>query len=375
MRRRHFTTLAASTALMGLAGRARADAEPQTIEIGVVAAVTGSFASATRDTFDGFNAWLKGRGSPGHKINITTLDDETNPVNAATLFRRLAGDPKTSLIYIFTNSNSAIAIKSFASEYKVPIISGGGADVLGVPANPWLFKVAPANRDYMIAISEYMKKHGYTRLAHLYSNDTYGQYDNSNLKTLAPKYGYELVTSESFALDDTNFNAQLSRIRAAKPDLIYSSATGRAAILVFKQMKQLAIPAPVIVAGASISVAFFEGIGGADKADGLLTPIQLGSFGTKAGGSTALFYGELEKTLGHPPVFFNTFGFDVGLITEAALNNSDGSRQGIRDALEKLHDMPAINGLVSYSPEDHTGQDARSIAMGKMVNGVAVPVE
>jgi hypothetical protein len=71
-------------------------------------------------------------------------------------------------------SNSALAVKSFASEYKIPIISGGGADTLGVPADPWLFKVSPANRDYMVAVSEYMKKKGYKRLATLYSTDAYG---------------------------------------------------------------------------------------------------------------------------------------------------------------------------------------------------------
>jgi ABC-type branched-subunit amino acid transport system substrate-binding protein len=74
-------------------------------------------------------------------------------------------------------------------------------------------------------------------------------------------------------------------------------------------------------------------------------------------------------------VFFNVFGFDVGLITSAAVEHSDGSRQGIRDALEKLKNLPAINGPVSYTPEDHTGQDSRSIALGRLENAKPVPVE
>jgi branched-chain amino acid transport system substrate-binding protein len=78
---------------------------------------------------------------------------------------------------------------------------------------------------------------------------------------------------------------------------------------------------------------------------------------------------------GRTPVFFNVFGFDVGLITAAAVTQSDGSRQGIRDALEKLKDLPAINGPVSYTPQDHTGQDARSITLGKLQNGKPVPAD
>jgi ABC-type branched-subunit amino acid transport system substrate-binding protein len=131
-----------------------AHAEEPEFHIGVVASVTGPFAAPTKDTFDGFNAWMKQHGLPGKKIVLQTLDDETNPVNAANAFRKLASDPQTALIYLFINSNSAMAAKSFASEFKVPIITGGGADVLGVPADPWMFKVAPSNRDYMIALSE-----------------------------------------------------------------------------------------------------------------------------------------------------------------------------------------------------------------------------
>ena len=37
--------------------------------------------------------------------------------------------------------------------------------------------------------------------------------------------------------------------------------------------------------------------------------------------------------------------------------------------------MPAVNGPVTYSKEDHTGQDYRSLAMGRLENGVAVPAE
>ena len=78
---------------------------------------------------------------------------------------------------------------------------------------------------------------------------------------------------------------------------------------------------------------------------------------------------------GRTPVFFNVFGFDVGLITAAAVTQSDGTRQGIRDALEKLKDLPAINGPVTYTPQDHTGQDARPSRSASWQNGKPVPAD
>jgi branched-chain amino acid transport system substrate-binding protein len=347
--------------------------EPE-FHLGIVASVTGPFAAPTKDTLDGLNAWVKNQGLPSRKFVEDILDDETNAVNAANLFRRLASDPKTNMIMLAVNSASAIAAKAFASEYKVPIISGGGATALGYPADPWMFKVAPANRDSMKVIVDYMTKHGMKKIAHLYSTDTYGEYDLAALKELAPKAGIELV-AEGFSADDTSFNAQFTRIRAEKPDLIYSSASGRAAILSFKTYKQLAIATPLCVTQAAISVAMFNAIGGPQAADGLLSPTQLGVFGEKAGGDTARLYGDLKRALGRTPVYFNTFGYDAGLIIGAGVANSDGSRQGIRDALEQLKNLPAINGPVSYTKDDHTGQDFRSIAMGRMKDGVAVPAD
>jgi hypothetical protein len=34
-----------------------------------------------------------------------------------------------------------------------------------------------------------------------------------------------------------------------------------------------------------------------------------------------------------------------------------------------------VNGPVSYSPENHTGQDFRSLTMAKLAKGVLVPAD
>ena len=355
-----------------VAGPAAAQSE---FKIGVVASLSGAFASAATDENAGVQAWVKARGLPGHTIVFETLDDETNPVNAINAFRRVASDPTVTLIYALTNSNSAMAIKSIASEFKVPIVSSGAVEALGVPADPWLFKVAPGPRDMMVVLCEYARKKGYRRIASLHGKDTFGQAEEGYLRGLAPKYALELVTAEEFNPEDTNFTAQIVRLKAANPELIYNGATGRPGILTFKLMQQMQITTPVAVQQAAVSKALFDAIGGPDAADGLLTPSQIGAFGTVIGGDTARLYTELQQALGRTPVYLNTFGYDVGLITEAAVKNSDGTRQGIRDAMERLKDLPGVNGPVSFTPQDHTGQDYRSLTMAKLAKGVLTPAD
>jgi branched-chain amino acid transport system substrate-binding protein len=361
-------------ALVALAFAASPVRAQEEFKIGVVMSLTGGFVAASKDTMDGVEAWQKARGLPGKKVVFEKLDDETNPVSAVNAFRRLADDPNVKLIYLFINSSSALAVKTLASEFKIPIISGGAADALGTPADPYLFKVAPAVRDFMTVLAQFAQKHNYKRVALLNMTDAFGQAEAKNFKELAPKYGLEIVAAETMGVEDTNVNAQLTKIRAANPDLIYNGAASRAAILSYQQLKQLGITTPLVVTQAAVGKAFFDAIGGADKADGLITPIQLGSFGAAAGGDTAKFYAEMQKVLPQV-VYFATFGFDVGLITEAAVKNSDGTREGIRAALDKIKELPALNGPVSYTPQDHTGQNFRSIGMGQLKNGVPVLIK
>ena len=346
----------------------------QDFKIGIVASLSGGFAAAAKDTIDGWRAWEKAHGLPGRKITVETLDDETNPVSASNAFRRIASDPSIQLVYLFIPSNSVMAVKSLASEFKVPIVAGGAADAIGIPADPWVFKVAPAVRDFMTVLSQYAQKKGYKRIASLNSADAFGQAEITNLKELAPKQGLTIVAAETFNVEDTNFNAQLTRIRAAKPDVIYNGASGRAAILTWRAFHQMGFKQPLVVTQAAVSKAFFDAIGSPEAANGLLTPMQTGVFGGAAAADARL-YGEMEKALGRTPVYFNTFGFDVGVITEYAVKNSDASRQGLRDALERIKDLPAVNGPVTYTPQDHTGQNYRSIRMGMLKSGKPVPAD
>jgi branched-chain amino acid transport system substrate-binding protein len=373
MLKRLITLGIGAAAVLAMALPAQAQQE---FKIGIVLSLSGGFVAAAKDTMDGVEGWEKAHGGlAGKKIVYEKLDDETNPVTAANAFRRLAGDKDVKLIYLFINSSAALAVKTLASEFKVPIVSGGAADALGTPAEPYLFKVAPAVRDFMRVLAQYAKDKGYKKIALLNMTDAFGQSEAKNFKELAPQFGLEIVAAETMGVEDTNVNAQWAKIRAANPDMIYDGAASRAAIIAYKAYKQLGMTTPIVVTQAAISKAFFDAIGGPKEADGLLVPIQLGNFGAAAGGEAAKFYGELQTAMGRTPPYFATFGFDVGLITEAAVKNSDGSREGLRNALEAIKDLPGLNGPISYTKDDHTGQNYKSIAIGKLENGVSTLIK
>ena len=52
----------------------------------------------------------------------------------------------------------------------------------------------------------------------------------------------------------------------------------------------------------------------------------------------------------------------------------DASRESIRAALDKTKELPGINGPITYTPDNHIGQDTRGLAMLKLQGGKFVPV-
>lgn len=364
-----FVTTAA-LAMFALAGSAYAQG---TYGIGAVCSLTGPAAGFGKPYCGGFEAYVKDwntrGGAKGKKVELTILDDETNAVTGVNAFRRLSGDNNIQQVWLAISSNTVMGVKALAAEVKIPIISGGGSDEIGLPANPYLFKVATGTTDFNISLLEWAARNGVKRIASITANDTYGQSESGKMRTLAPKYGIEVVAQETFAVTDTNFNTQLVRIRGAKPDMVFSGATGRPAILVFQQYRQLQLPYPIAMSQGAFNPAFFAAIGGIKTAEGVYTATNQGSLGDTVGGEAGVAFKKLSGVLGRPAILFETFGWDHGILAEWAINNSDGGREGVRAALDRVKDLPGINGPFTYTPENHIGQDARGVRLAVIKDG------
>jgi len=339
----------------------------QTFKIGAICSLTGPAAGFGKPYCDGFEAYVKAwnarGGAKGRKVELATLDDETNAVTAVNAFRRLTGDAAIRLMWLGISSNSVMAIKAIASETRIPIIASGAADEIGVPANPYLFKVATGTTDFAIVLLEWASRQGVKRFASLHANDAYGQSDGKRLREIAPKYGITVVAQETFSLTDTNFNTQWVRIRAAKPDLVYNGANARPAILSYQQYRQMQMPFPLAFSQGGFNRSFYDAVGGLKALEGVLSATNQGSLGDVIGGQAGAEFKKLSAVIGRRAILFETFGWDHGILGDWAQSNSDGSREGIRSALDRVKELPGINGPFNYTPDNHIGQDARGMRM------------
>lgn len=99
----------------------------------------------------------------------------------------------------------------------------------------------------------------------------------------------------------------------------------------------------------------------------------MGSFGDKIPGLSGKYWKELSAAVGHDGSFMNVIGWDMGILTEWAVNNSDGTRKGIRKALAGAKDVPVISGPVDFTTGSHNGLDYRAILVGVYRKGQLIP--
>ena len=342
-------------------------------KIGVVASLTGPAAPFSREVLTGFEAYVKAWNARGGyqsgKVTLETVDDETNPVSGVTNFRRVAEDPTIPAMIIAGSSQTVLAIKQVADEFKIPMIGTGTVDELAVPPAKYFFRGLPGTIDYMGEVVRWAKKKNYKEIAILNPTDAAGQREAALLKQLTAETGIKLVAAETYNPTDTNFTAQLLKIRSAKPEFLYAGTLGAPAVLVFKQIKQMQLSMPVALHSAAFGGSFFTAIGGIREAEGVFTPLERGALADGAAGESARQYQTLNDALGQRGNQFQTVGWDFGILLEHALNTSDGTRDGIRNAIEGTKDLPVIGGFFSYTPANHGGKDERGVLMGRLKDG------
>jgi len=367
MPRRAVLTGGAALALSSVMSARSARAAGKPIRISMISPLSGPAAPFGTEYAEGARAyvdsWNARGGFKGQPVGFELVDDESSTVAATNAFRRFATNPDTTLVWLASASSAIMAVKPLCSEYKMPTVCGGVIDSIGVPADSYLFKVVAGTTDFQKALMLWVKSKGYKRVAMMHPTDGYGQAEQVSIKRLAGEVGAEIVAIETYQNTDTNFTTQLVKLRSARPDLVYIASAGAPAILIYKQFKQFGMQTPIAMTQASISRAFIEGVGGPAQVKGLFMASNLGNLGTGAGGDAGRLFGEMNAALKKPGTMFTSFGWDHGILTEWALGRSDDSRQGLRNVLESVKDLPGINGPFAYTPDNHIGQDYRGLTM------------
>lgn len=348
------------------------------INVGVIASLTGPAAALGAETKKAVALFPTSVG--GEKVNYIVLDDGTDPTNAVKNVRKLISEDKVDVVLGPNLISTAMAIADVANSEKTPMVSVAPLDVSG-DKRGFVFRSEPSAELMVNKVVADMVAGGAKTVGFIGFSDSWGELLLKAL-TKAADGKLNIVASERYGRADPSVQAQVLKILAAKPDVVFVGASGTPAAMPQITLRERGFKGKIYQSHGVTSKEFLR-VGG-KNVEGALIPVgpvlvaeQLPDNHPTKKASTA-FVKELESKNG--PESRSTFAgasWDAWLLAQngiqAALKaktkpGTPEFRAALRDGIEKTNKLVGTNGVYSMSANDHAGYDANAIVLIKVEN-------
>jgi len=371
-----------SALTVGIAMAATGAAAQAQIKIGVISSNTGPVALIGIPQKNTVPLLKKEIG--GQKVEYIAYDDASDPSVTVTLVKKLITEDKVDAIIGPSSSPNAMAALDFVAEAKMPLLAPVGTIAIVLPMDDkrkWVFKTT--QNDGLVAdkLVAHMVKSGVKTLGFVGTGDTFGETWYGVMQDKLKGTGIEIVANERFKRPDTSVTGQALRVLAAKPDAVLIAAPGGPAVLPHATLKDMNYKGTFYQTHGAALNEFLK-LGGAKVEDAIvagsvmLVPDQAPD--SNPAKKVALEYINAYKDLhGSEPATFGGNMYDAGLLLEQAIPEAlktakpgtEEFRVALRDALEKVKDLPGTQGIYNMTPEDHSGFDERGVELLTVKDG------
>ena len=351
MKRRELLAGFAGAAVLAANARAAED----TVPLGAIEILSGpnaAYGVAIKAGLELALAEVNAKGVlGGRKIALTIEDSAANKDQAINAARKLIGRDKVVAIIGPTLSNEMFAVGPVANERRIPIL-GTSTTANGITAiGDFVFRTSLPESDVIPVTLKYAQaKKGIKSIALMYANDdAFSKSGFDVMKAAAEKAGLKIVDIESFGSKDSDFSAQLTKIKELKPDAVGISALVEPVSGVLLAARQLGFGAEAVFIGGNGSNSPKLGEIAGKAADGLL----VGSpwFVGKQTPQNETFVAAFHKANGKDPDQFAAQAYDAMQIMAAAIDRAGPGADGnkLREALLATK-FDGVMGPFTFTP-------------------------
>ncbi|TYO89186.1 ABC transporter substrate-binding protein [Oceanicella actignis] len=339
--------LGAALAAIVAAGGAAADPT----RIGMITTLSGGGAHLGVDVRDGFQLALEQAGRKD--VELIVRDDARKPDMAKSLADEMIQKDKVAILTGIIWSNLAMAVVPSAVRQGVFYISpnAGPSALAGRGCHRNYFNVAWQNDDLHAAMGAYMKAQGFKRPFILAPNYPAGTDALTGFKsTFGADVGGELYTK----LGQTDYAAEIARIRASDADSVFFFLPGGMGIAFLKQYAGAGMTLPVFGPAFSFDEVILGAVG--DAAIGARNTSQWAYDLDNA--ANRAFVEAFRKTHGRTPTLYASQGYDAARLILSALDAADPVKEpdAFREALRAAR-FESVRGKFRFGPNHHPIQD------------------
>lgn len=246
--KRRWAWLTAGFAVVVLAGvgaaaveQSQARAENHTVRVGIVYSRTGLLSAYGAQYIQGLRLGLsyltKGTNRVnGHKIEITAVDDGTDPAKAVSAVRDLIGRGY-KIIGGSTSSGVALQVAPLAEQNRVLFISGPAASDAVTGNNRYTFRSGRQSVQDVLAVREILGNSTGRRITVLAQDSAFGNGNVAAVRTYLGGRGHT-VSSILVPLSAQDFTPYAQRARQANPDLLFIAWAGTTGPALWRALDQ-----------------------------------------------------------------------------------------------------------------------------------------
>jgi branched-chain amino acid transport system substrate-binding protein len=231
------------------------------VKVGIIYSRTGAFAGFGAEYIQGFRLGLqyltKGTNTVnGHKLQITVVDDATDPAKAVAAGKDLIGQGYKILA---GSVSSAVALQmgALAAQNKVLLIAGPAATDAITGLNRYTFRSGRQSYQDVLAAAAFIPRAQVGRKIVVFAEDI--AFGASNVAAVRAVFGGRGHTVSSILVP---FNASdltpfAQRLKNADADLVFVAWAGPNAIQMWQSLQQQGIPRSTrLVTGAADRVTY-----------------------------------------------------------------------------------------------------------------------
>ena len=371
-------SVVAATVLLAAASSLYAAKKPATIKIGGVAPLSGAVAVYGVECKKGIDLAVEeinaAGGIDGQKIEFICEDDEGDAAKSVSAYKKLVTKDRTKLIIGSLTSGCTIAITAQAQANKVVQIAPAATAVAVTDAGNYIFRACFTDPFQGRVGGKFAAANlGAKKAAILYDiGNDYSVGLTDNFVSEFTKQGGTVVAKESYATGEKDFNAIITKVKAANPDVIYLPDYYSTVALIAKQLRAQGVTVPFIggdgwdglteVAGDEVLNGYYSNHYAADSD----APV------------VQKFIKAFEKKYNEKPNAFATLGYDaMYMLKDAIVKAGTTDAAKVRDALEAT-DRDYVTGHIKFDAKRNPIKSAVMIKMikenGKLSQAYAATV-
>jgi branched-chain amino acid transport system substrate-binding protein len=198
-----------------------------TVAIGAVFPLSGQVAFYGTESRDGILLAIEeinaAGGLLGKKLTLIAEDDEGNAEKSVNAFTKLTSRDKVAYVLGSSTSGATQSMTALAQQGKVILISPSATNTAVTRVGDYIFRTCFIDPFQGVVGADFaFDTLSARRAAILY--DAGADYNTGLAESFRNQFkaiGGEVVADEAYQTGDVDFNAQVTRIKAANPDIVY----------------------------------------------------------------------------------------------------------------------------------------------------------